>query len=142
MRLRKLVTCVGLCSLFLSHYASAASDFSETYKNQRGSTLVLVWHADSKNTGTLNGTFTAAVGNCKQDVGIPLPLTGYYNGNAISVTVNFPNCKSVAAITGNLINNKNSIHTIWLLASQAEDPLGKNWDSNLVGTDSYEKVAQ
>lgn len=124
----------------LTHNAMAASDSSITYKNQRGSTMVLAWHTEAENTGTLSGTFTTSVGNCKEDIGVPLPLLGYFNGNAISVTINFPHCKQVVAMTGNLSNDQSNIHTLWLDANQANDASGKDWNSNIIGSDSYKKI--
>jgi len=142
MRFSKLTIALGLCSVFLCHQVSAATDPSNTYKNQRGSTMTLTWHADTDNTGSLSGTFTTAVGNCKEDVGVALPLVGYFNGNAISVTVNFPHCKQVVAMTGNVNNDLSNIHMLWLDANQADDPRGKNWNSNIIGSDSYERIAR
>ena len=42
-----------LVLFFTSCCASAAEEQSITYKNQRGSVLTLIWHADTKETGTL-----------------------------------------------------------------------------------------
>jgi hypothetical protein len=142
MNIKKIVTSLGMCSLFLSTYANAVTDSSTTYKNQRGSTLLLSWHKDFQNTGSLSGTFTTAVGNCKEDIGVPLPLVGYFNGNAISVTVNFPHCDQVVAVTGNVSNNLSTLHTTWLDANQVSDPREKNWNSNIIGSDSYYKISK
>jgi hypothetical protein len=125
---------------FMSHCAFAAEEQSVTYKNQRGSVLTLIWHVDTKETGTLSGTFTTAVGNCKRDVGVPLPISGFFNGNAIAITVNFPHCKQVVAMTGHLSANDNELTTLWLDAVQAKDPVHKNWDANITGADYYERV--
>lgn len=142
MSFNKLAIALGLGSILLSHQVSAATDPSITYKNQRGSTMTLAWHADTDKTGSLSGTFTTAVGNCKEDVGVPLPLVGYFNGNAIAVTVNFPHCKQVVAMTGNVNKDQSNIHMLWLDANQADDPRGKNWNSNIIGSDSYERIAR
>lgn len=139
MTLKKSILCASL-SLILFNQCIAATDPVITYKNQRGSTMTLVWHADSQNVGKLTGTFTTAVGNCKEDIGVPLPLVGYFNGNAISVTVNFPHCKQTVAMTGNLNNDASNLHTIWLDANQADDPQGKNWNANIIGSDTYQKI--
>jgi hypothetical protein len=136
MRLKKLMIGIGFSSMLLSHSLFAAADSNATYKNQRGSTMVLNWHADDNTSGT----FTTAVGNCKEDMNVPLPLAGYFNGNVISVTVNFPHCKQVVAMTGNLNADQSKIHTLWLDANQASDPDGKNWNSNIVGSDVYQKI--
>ncbi len=119
---------------------NAATDQTINYKNQRGSVMTLTWHAIKNNTGTLSGTFTTAVGNCKANVGVPMPLTGFYNGNAVAITVNFPECKQVVAMTGNLINNNNELNTIWLDASHTKDPVQTNWNSNIIGTDQYQRI--
>lgn len=121
--------------------AYAASDSTINYKNQRGSILTLVFHSGKQeNTGTLSGTFTTAVGNCGTDKEVPLPISGYYNGNAVTVTVNFPHCKQVVAMTGNIANDRKTLHTLWLDAAPVDDPRGNNWNSNVVGSDSYDKL--
>ena len=126
--------------LLINDSAFAATEKTITYKNQHGSTLTLIWHADKKETGTLTGTFTTAVGNCKTDVGIPLPISGFFNGNAIAITVNFPHCKQVVAMTGHLTANHHELTTLWLDAVQAKDPTHKDWDANITGADYYEQV--
>ena len=86
------------------------------------------------------GTFTTAVGNCKADVGAALPVRGFFNGNAIAITVNFPHCKQVVAMTGHLTANRNALSTLWLDAIQAKDPTNKNWNANITGADYYARV--
>ena len=127
--------------LSLTQIVYADSGKTINYKNQRGSTMTLIFHpGEPKNTGTLSGTFTTAVGNCKTDIGIPLPISGYYNANAISVTVNFPHCHQVVAMTGNLIENQSKLHTLWLDAAPVDDPRGNDWNSNIVGSDFYQRI--
>ena len=137
---KKWMIGMGLCAILASHTVFAATDPTITYKNQRGSTMVLTWNAETKTTGTLTGKFTTAVGNCKEDMNVPLPLSGYFNGNVISVTINFPHCKQVVAMTGNVNGDQTGIHTLWLDANQANDPQGQNWNSNIVGSDVYQKI--
>jgi len=136
MNISKIFSGFGFCVL-LSSSAIAASDTGITYKNERGSEMVLNWHNDLKNTGTLSGTLTTAVGNCKEDMNVPMPLMGYFNGNAVSITVNFPHCHQVVAMTGNVSKDRRTIHTLWQDASQADDPRGKDWNSNIIGSDSW-----
>ncbi len=141
MNIKQLILVIGLSSIPFSQSLLAASLPNNTYKNQRGSTMVLAFQpGDQANTGTLSGTFTTAVGNCKADVGVPLPISGYYNGNAVTVTVNFPHCKQAVAMTGNISNDKSTLHTLWLDVAPVDDPRGSDWNSNIVGSDSYEKV--
>ena len=119
-----------------------------TYKNQRGSILSLTWHESSQNnadaaseqeikTGSLTGTFTSAVGKCA--TGYAAPVTGVFNGNAIAITLNLPKCKQVIAMTGNLTNENEELHTLWLDAAQAADPRKDDWNSNIIGADHYKK---
>lgn len=139
MKLFKMAVVGLIVSATFNTQAFAENNQIITYKNQRGSILTLTWQNDKDNTGTLTGTFNTAVGNCQADVGKPLPISGFYNGNAIAITVNFPNCKQVVAMTGNVTNGKNEIFMLWLDANQAKDPRGKEWNTNLIGADSYTK---
>lgn len=125
--------------LFSSYTVNANNDQTISYQNQRGSTLTLTFHPNKNDTGTLSGSFTSAVGECKQDVGVALPLNGFYNGNAIALTVNFPHCKHIAAMTGNMLEEKSQIKMLWLVNSDVKDPQGKNWNSNYIGNDFYNK---
>lgn len=123
-----------------SVYATTSNTQSITYKNQRGSTMTLNWQPGQNNTGTLTGTFNSAVGSCKTDMNKPMPLTGFYNGNAISVIVNFPDCKAIAAMSGTLSNKRDQLETLWILTEQSKDSASKNWNSNIIGSDSFQKI--
>jgi hypothetical protein len=139
-KVQKLFFALGLCSLMLNNVAQAADHQMLIYKNQRGSNLALIFNPTEGNTGTLTGTFTTAVGNCAQDIGVPLPILGYYNGSALTVTVNFPHCQQVIAMTGNMSAQKDRIRMLWLDTSQVKNPDGINWSSNVIGADSYKKI--
>lgn len=134
--------CLLISSISFLTLSAFAEDQTINYKNQRGSTMTLTWHQqDAKhNTGTITGTFTSAVGNCKADLYKAMPLTGYYNDNTVAITVNFPQCKAVAAMTGNVATDKQQVTTLWILANDAKDPIHKDWNSNVVGTDSFQKI--
>jgi hypothetical protein len=126
----------------ISETADAADHGEIKYRNQRGSMMVLNWHSDKDekaNTGTLTGTFTSTVG-CKAGVNKPMPIMGVYSGNAISLSINFPECHSVVAITGNINADASELQTLWLRAGDVKDAAGKNWDSNVVGSDYFRKV--
>jgi len=43
-------------------------------------------------------------------------------------------------MTSNLSSDSSTIHTSWLDANHAEDPQGKNWNSNIIETDTYKKI--
>src|ERR1700722_6537735 len=138
---KKLALGLIACSLALVQVANATSTSTINFKNQRGSTMTLVFHqSKQENSGMLTGKFITAVGNCKTDVGVPVPLIGYYNGNAVSLSVNFPHCKQVVAMTGHITNNQSKLSTLWFDASPVEDPQGNDWHSNIVGSDSYKKI--
>ena len=129
---------IGLLSL---SSIEAATNKTITYKNQRGSLMTLTWHHGTNDTGNLTGTFTTAVGNCQQDMNKPMPLQGYFNGNAIALTVNFPHCKQVVAMTGNLTADQNELKTLWFDTTQASDPSRKDWNSNIIGADYFKRQA-
>jgi len=140
MKLKHKIIFMGLYSCIFMKCSIAATEFGINYKNQRGSTMTLILHYDSKKTGTLTGNFTTAVGNCKEDIGKPMPLSGYFNGNAISFVINFPHCKQVIAVIGNFIHDQSKIETLWLDANQINDPNSQNWNSNIIGSDHYERM--
>lgn len=142
MSLKKIAWCLGLAVSCMAQVASATTSNSVIYENQRGSTLVLVWHPELGNTGTLSGTFNTKVGNCAKDMNQALPVKGYYNGDALSVAVNFPHCKQTIAMAGNVSEDQNTIHMLWLDANQAKDSNGKDWNSNIIGSDVYTKLGE
>lgn len=102
------------------------------YKNQRGSSMDLIWNAD----GTLTGTFTTAVSQCKAALGKAAPVTGVYNGNAVALTVNYPECDSVLAMSGNVKKNRNEMNLHWFLTRQGEGSL-QEWNTTTTGEDQY-----
>lgn len=138
---RIIIKSLGLGFLCTALGLPALAAQTITYKNQRDSTLTLTWHDSSEKTeekaGTLTGTFTSAVGKCA--AGMPLPVTGVFTGNAIAITVNLPKCKQVIAMTGNLTNGNEELHTLWLDAAQSADPRKNDWNSNIIGADHYKK---
>ena len=131
---------LGACLVSCALSAFAASNTLE-YQNQRGSTLSLTLTPGKGDTGTVSGTFTSAVGDCKADVGVPMAVSGFYNGNALAITENFPDCHLVAAMTGNWTDHQDHIRMLWLVTATAADPAQKDWNSNLVGTDFYTRVS-
>jgi hypothetical protein len=109
------------------------------FMNQRGSKLTLVGHPGKvKNSGTITGTFTTAVGNCQSDK-VPMPLTGYYNGSALVAVVNYPQCGAIAVITGDLDKHDN-IRSLWMDVRNAPRVANKQWKANIIGADFYRKV--
>jgi len=134
-----LLTVSTVLSLGLfANMAMATNQPTETYKNQRGSVLVLERKATSANSGELMGMFTTAVASkrCQDLVGKSRPIKGYYTGNALSITVDYPSCGTVVSIIGNK-NSKNQINTIWVVANQAKHAQGQDWNTRYIGNDTY-----
>lgn len=137
---KKLTLLAACCAINAVQIADATPTRTNSYKNQRGSVLDLSFHMLDENIGIVDGTFTTAVGNCDADKNKPLPISGYYNGNVISITVNFPHCKQVVAMTGYISADKSKLTTLWLDAMNATDPNGSDWNSNIIGNDSYVRM--
>jgi hypothetical protein len=134
-RLKRILT-ISMLSCFCMSYAVHATEDSMTYKNQRNSIMTLIWHHEKNNVGTLSGTFTTAVGDCKQDMNVPVPVNGFFNGNAIAIVVNFPHCKQVVAMTGVVSNDDNTLQTFWLDAKSSQNARDE-WKSNIIGVDKF-----
>ena len=131
----------AVCIAGMGHAAVAKTVSNTTrYKNERGSILRLTWHAKGNDTGTVTGSFRTAVGDCKAEINKAVPVTGHYSGNAMALTINFPKCKQVIAMTGNVDATKTKIATLWLDAHATTDPQ-KDWNSNIIGTDTFHKIA-
>lgn len=129
-----------LCFGNVSSYANAADVKMLIYKNQRGSTLTLQLKSETNSTGTLSGTFNTIVGNCKKDMNTPVPISGFYNEQAVVIAVNFPHCHQVVAMTGNMTQNNEMIYMTWLDTQSSNDPLKTDWSINLTGSDLYKKI--
>lgn len=131
---------LGLASFIvcLNLYAADAGK-TINFKNQRGSTLSLTWVEDKNNAGSINGTFTTNVSRCKEDIGKPQPVLGYYTGNAVAITINYPNCASVVVMTGVLSQDKTELNMQWIVNRHVNDPVNENWDSFIIGMDNFKK---
>lgn len=102
------------------------------WKNQRGSVLQIL----SATNNVLTGTFTTAVAKTKQCIGKPLPATGYVNGDAISLIINFAPCNSpyTVAMTGYL-SHDNKLHTMYMVQNQNRN----QWNACIINADVYHK---
>lgn len=122
-------------------FAVTSSDYTVTYKNQLGSTLILTWHPE-KNTsaGSVSGMLTSNNGSCRQSANVPAAVSGVFMGNAVAMTLSYPKCDKVAAIVGNLNNNKTELHTMWLISSHSKDFI-RDGNGNQVSSDIYIKIA-
>lgn len=106
-----------------------------TWKNQRGSTLVLI--NDGK--GNLTGQYATAVG-CHPNV--PRKLVGTINGTAITFIVNWEECGSVTAWSGSLdsAGDPKEITTLWLLTVGESPSSPANFKSTYAGSDTFTKT--
>jgi hypothetical protein len=145
MKSKSLLRAVILLFLIMGNcYAMTLSAPAITYQNQRGSLLTLIKtpaSLDTPDVGTVSGTFETAVGSCKEDVGIPLLIAGFFNGSVISISANFPHCKSVVSMSGYMSNDGSYMELLWISSAQAQAPSGQNWDSNNIGSDTYRKIS-
>ncbi len=136
---------LAIFAVFLAPSISLAAGQSENtslhYTNQRGSELTITLHKESRNAGTVTGTFKTAVAgkDCQRAVGKSESVTGFYAGNAITLSISYPHCGSAVAIVGNF-DKKNNIETMWMLAKQGRDSDGENWNNRLVGYDKYQII--
>lgn len=105
---------IAILSLALLSQSVFATNDTITYKNTRGSTLTLKFGSDN----TLAGVFTTAVASkeCQQAIGMKRPIVGYTANNAITFSVNYPECGSVVTFIGNIENNKKVIDTTAIVA--------------------------
>lgn len=142
VKIRTKLSIPLFCALFVITISTyAANENTATYKNQRGSVMILNFHPDNKaNAGTLDGTMTLNTGNLNKDSSIAYPLSGYYNGNVIGITVNFPQSKQVTAIIGHFISNKTKIETLSLDALQTKSSSPADWNSTTIRAGLYTKL--
>lgn len=134
----KALKAVSTVILGIMCVAPACASQTAIYKNQRGSILTLTWQDQQQNgAGLLTGTFNSAVGECA--AGTTVPVIGNYSGNVIALTFNYPECKVVVALTGNLTNSDEEIHTTWLVTAQTVDPQKEDWNANTIGNDHFKK---
>lgn len=136
---RCMVALAAYLCLNVSVFAVTSADYTITYKNQQGSTLTLTWHPEKNNSGTLSGLLTSKGGSCSQG-SVPAAVSGIFTGNAVALTVNYPKCDKVVAMTGNLKNSNTELQMLWLVTSQAKDHMRDNAGVNL-GSDTYVKIA-
>jgi len=125
----------------VSNAIYAASDHMISYKNQRGSIMALNFHPGKEvNEGTLDGTVKLAMGDPKKDTEIAFPLSGYYSGNAMAITISFLRSKQVTAMIGHFLDNKRTIQTLSLDALQTKNSHMEDWNSNIIRAGYYTRL--
>ncbi|MCW8397412.1 avidin/streptavidin family protein [Legionella sp. PATHC038] len=127
---------LALSSLFAHSVFAAQKEV--TYKNERGSILVLTDLADNK----IEGYFTTAVASktCPQAINQKRPITGYKVGNVLSFSVVYPMCESVLSVSGHFDKKEQNIDAISILNKQATDITHEGPGARFIGHDSYKKI--
>lgn len=136
-----LAPVVALCLLTHIAHAITVKTSYQLYKNQRGSVLELVYKPQADNSGLVSGQFITAVANerCKDVIGRPTPVTGFYNGNAVSLSFSYPSCDSVVSLIGN-IDKKRQLHALWIVkqpVEAADKAQPRQWNRNIIGHDDF-----
>ncbi len=131
----KALTCMTM--FFLASSVFAANE-TFTYKNTRGSELILQFSSDN----SLTGTFTTAVASkeCQQAIGMKRPISGYTAKNAITFSVNYPECGSVVAFIGNIENNKMLIDTTALVAHPSSQIAKEGPGARMISHDVFTRI--
>ena len=111
--------------------AAAATDVVGTWKNERGSLLVI----DAVLDGKLQGSFRSAVGNV--DPSKSFTLVGVVRGDVIGFTVDFGAAGSVASWVGQVEGE--TLRTQWHLSRDVsnDDEASKLWSSTMSGADAF-----
>ena len=110
---------------------AAAVDVVGTWKNERGSLLVI----DAVLDGKLQGSFRSAVGNV--DPSKSFTLVGVVRGDVIGFTVDFGAAGSVASWVGQVEGE--TLRTQWHLSRDVsnDDEASKLWSSTMSGADAF-----
>ncbi|MHA1152691.1 MAG: avidin/streptavidin family protein [Alphaproteobacteria bacterium] len=100
---------------------------SSVWVNELGSTMTIQTVGSD---GLITGTYVTTVG-C--GAGKVRPLRGWYNGGAITFTVNWQECNSLTSWTGNITSSGVTIATLWQLSVSGP----AQWDSIVAGADTF-----
>ena len=122
---------IGLIA-FGAAYAQTRKLAPGSWTNELGSVLTIT---NVSSNGQLSGTYVTNVG-C--DAGKPQPLTGWYydggnGGGAVTFSVIWQGCSSVASWLGQYDDNTQKFQTLWHLTI-AKPP---SWDGIYAGTDLF-----
>jgi hypothetical protein len=129
----KVCSSLLIIGLVGGNTAFAQSLSPGSWKNELGSVLTIT---SVGSNGQLTGTYTTGVG-C--DAGQAQPVTGWYydggtgGGGAISFSVTWLGCSSVASWSGQYDSKTQNFQTLWHLVI-AGPP---KWDGIYAGTDTF-----
>lgn len=135
----KLKCYMGLMGLALVSSSVMAESQVVEYKNQRGSVLSIQY----SDNNSITGSFTTAVAtkDCREAIGVKRPVIGYMAKNAISFSVNYPECGSVVAFAGNVEQNKSIIATTALIVHHSKDTAKNNASFAMISHDVFKKIS-
>ena len=97
------------------------------WANELGSVMTI---ASVDSMGYVTGSYVTGAG-CGQ--GVQKPLVGWYNDGAFTFTVNWQECDSLTAWSGNLDSTGQTIPTLRHLVISGTP----QWNSTLAGTDTF-----
>ncbi|MBM7071806.1 hypothetical protein JQC92_07075 [Shewanella sp. 202IG2-18] len=98
-----------------------------SWSNKSGSTLNI---KRSKNN-VLSGTFTPTQSVHKPCIGVPVPITGFINGNGISISMNFETCGSPNTVS--LLGKIDGKNMHIMLLEQSGD--NYRWNDKTIASD-------
>lgn len=132
----KLLCYVAVITTLLSQTAFAENN-PISYKNTRGSTLILQINQDN----TLSGFFTTAVASkeCQQAIGMKRPIIGYIVKNALTFSVSYPEC-GVVTFIGNIENDNQIIDTTSIVAHSSKEIAKEGPGARMIGHDVFNRV--
>ncbi len=107
--------------------AQQAPAASSEWVNELGSILTI---GSIGADGLMTGTYVSAVG-C--GAGTVRPMTGWYNKDAMTFTVNWQECNSLTSWTGNVASSYVTIVTLWQLTVSGSP----QWNSIIAGADTF-----
>ncbi|EKD71293.1 MAG: hypothetical protein ACD_46C00221G0018 [uncultured bacterium] len=139
MKLKNICYIAVILSLFSqSVFADKNTEKNTiTYQNTRGSILKLSINSDN----TLTGFFTTAVASkeCQQAIGVKRPIVGYITKNALTFSVNYPEC-GVLTFIGNIEDNQKIIDTMAIVAHSSNHIAKEGPGARMISHDVFNRV--
>jgi hypothetical protein len=116
--------------------AGFATQQTMVFKNNYGSILELIVAEDS----SVKGYFTTKVAtkDCPQAIGQKRPVLGFLAGNALSLSINYPDCGSALSINGNLKEKNQAMDTTWIVSHQLVSV--NTLKAQFIGNNIYKRV--
>ena len=83
---------------------------------------------------------TLASKECQQAIGMKRPIVGYTAKNAITFSVNYPECGSVVTFIGNIENNKSVIDTTAIVAHPSIQTAKETAGARMISHDVFTRI--